>query len=369
MLERTDLRLLLSALERNSLNRLVIQYATDEQCEQLSEALPKIRGLDELEIGFCDDVAEDKKKGVMKALRKNISLKKVVFRRYESEPTTEDQAKVKSYCRRNKKMNELVSSPLQVAVQQWPFLIAGALLCDSGKDLVFDLLRTLPNVQAYTPEEDSSASKPKVRENAEGRAFFLLLEGKGAVPMEIQALIIKPSSLIRQVAEGMDTSRLWKILAVLETHCGMDFSNSDVYAKAVRRTLCSRSLGNTADLALAVALVSSLTSIPVRSDTAFIGEVGLFGDLLPITEPWTLAEAARMGFTRVVVPVSCKFPELNGMEWVQCETLFGAINAGLVEPVSKRSRPVEGGDERPRKRQAIDSTGLSQPELTQRGAK
>jgi hypothetical protein len=67
-------------------------------------------------------------------------------------------------------------------------------------------------------------------------------------------------------------------------------------------------------------------------------------------------EARRRGFSRIVGPPtsSISAPQIDGIEWVRCETLLGAINEGLVEPVQlKRSRQEEDGDdEPPRKRQA-----------------
>jgi len=63
--------------------------------------------------------------------------------------------------------------------------------------------------------------------------------------------------------------------------------------------------GDGSDLAVAVGLVSSLVGIPVRSDTAFVGDVGLLGELRPVHSlEKRISEARRMGFSRIVTPSS-----------------------------------------------------------------
>ena len=103
--------------------------------------------------------------------------------------------------------------------------------------------------------------------------------------------------------------------------------------------------GASSDLSVVIAVVSSLVGIPVRSDTAFVGEIGLLGELRPVhaLEKRT-SEARRMGFSRIVTP-SGKQPKgkkyssprelkSGGITQILCENVLEAINSGLVKPLS-----------------------------------
>jgi Subunit ChlI of Mg-chelatase len=126
-----------------------------------------------------------------------------------------------------------------------------------------------------------------------------------------------------------------------------------VYTNVVGRIRLDRGEGNAADLAIAVALASSRSGIRVRSDTAFVGEVGLLGELrsVPAIEK-RLQEARRMGFSRVVTTrdyqrskkgrkqfanKKTSVSQVHGMQWIQCGDLQSAINEGLVRPIPKRA--------------------------------
>lgn len=157
----------------------------------------------------------------------------------------------------------------------------------------------------------------------------------------------------RRTVNGIAYSRLLLLMGVLQKRCNMFWSRQDIYINVVGRIRLDRGEGNAADLAIAVALASSRHSIPVRSDTAFVGEVGLLGELrtVPALEK-RLQEARRMGFSRVVTPRDFRsksagkgqqsaspkttISQVNGIQWIQCETLQSAINEGLVQPIPKR---------------------------------
>ena len=165
--------------------------------------------------------------------------------------------------------------------------------------------------------------------------------------VEIQALAtfaVGDGRSGRRTVNGIEYTRLLLLLGVLQKRCGMFLARQDVYINVVGKM---RPEGNTADLAVAVALASSLNSIPVRSDTAFVGEVGLLGELrtVPALEK-RIQEARRMGFSRVVTPLKSrskkgrktKFSRVDGIDWIQCDTLLSAINEGLVRPVPAKRR-------------------------------
>jgi len=134
-----------------------------------------------------------------------------------------------------------------------------------------------------------------------GTAVFAGIEGTRPLLVEIQALVA-PSSLgtPRRAVVGWDPSRLSMVLAVLEAHCGVRLSGHDVYLN-VAGGLRIQEPG--ADLAAAAALVSSLANAPLPADAVYFGEVSLSGAVRPVAQsPARLKEAAKLGFTRAVVP-------------------------------------------------------------------
>ena len=134
-----------------------------------------------------------------------------------------------------------------------------------------------------------------------GTAVFAGIEGTRPVLVEIQALVA-PSSLgtPRRAVVGWDPSRLSMVLAVLEAHCGVKLGGHDVYLNVAGGL---RIQEPAADLAAAAALVSSLAHAPLPADAVYFGEVSLSGAVRPVAQgPARLKEAAKLGFTRAVVP-------------------------------------------------------------------
>jgi DNA repair protein RadA/Sms len=208
------------------------------------------------------------------------------------------------------------------------------------------------------PVSDPSSlflSNRRDSQDEEGCSIALVLEGLRAMTVEVQALVTPVSSTGsgygRRTVDGIAYSRLLLLLGVLQKHCGMFFSKQDVYINVVGQMRLDRrpQEGSASDLAVVMSLVSSFVSIPVRSDTAFVGEVGLLGELrsVPAIEK-RIQEARRMGFSRVVTPRakgskkntngSTTFTRMNGMDWIQCDRLLDAINEGLVAKLPKGRR-------------------------------
>jgi len=134
-----------------------------------------------------------------------------------------------------------------------------------------------------------------------GTAVFAGIEGTRPLLVEMQALVA-PSSLgtPRRAVVGWDPSRLSMVLAVLEAHCGVRLGGHDVYLNVAGGL---RIQEPAADLAAAAALVSSLTAAPLPADAVYFGEVSLSGAVRPVAQaPARLKEAAKLGFSRAVVP-------------------------------------------------------------------
>ncbi len=133
------------------------------------------------------------------------------------------------------------------------------------------------------------------RENhASGSAVTALLEGSRPVLIEIQGLAAKSGfGTPQRVATGFDNRRLALLLAVLDKRAGLSFSQLDVFLNVVGGVRLNEPAG---DLAVAAALASSVYDRPLGGDAVFLGEVGLGGEVRPVSQSERrLAEAAKMG--------------------------------------------------------------------------
>ena len=134
-----------------------------------------------------------------------------------------------------------------------------------------------------------------------GGCVFAGLEGTRPVLVEIQALVA-PSALAtpRRAVVGWDAARLAMILAVLEARCNVPIGPRDVYLNVAGGL---RIQEPAADLAVAVAILSSLSGRAVAPDTVVFGEIGLSGEVRAVGRPdLRLREARKLGLTRAICP-------------------------------------------------------------------
>ncbi len=139
--------------------------------------------------------------------------------------------------------------------------------------------------------------------NVSGSCVFAGIEGSRPLLVEIQALVSQSGyAAPKRAVVGWDSNRLAMILAVLEARCGYNFSAQDVYLNIAGGLKISEPA---ADLAVAMAVISSLSNKPLPSDMVIFGEIGLSGEIRAVTQPaLRLKEAAKLGFTNAVVPTS-----------------------------------------------------------------
>ena len=137
--------------------------------------------------------------------------------------------------------------------------------------------------------------------SAPGAAVFAGMEGTRPVLVEIQALAApSPLGTPRRAVVGWDGSRLAMVLAVLEAHCGVRFAQNDVYLNIAGGYRISEPA---ADLAVAAALVSSLTGLALAADCVYFGEISLSGTVRPVAHAaQRLREAEKLGFASSVMP-------------------------------------------------------------------
>jgi DNA repair protein RadA/Sms len=171
--------------------------------------------------------------------------------------------------------------------------------------------------------------------DAPGSAVVATLEGHRPLLVELQALVARSGlSTPRRSAQGLDAGRLAMVTAVIEERARVPLAGGDVYALAVGGV---RVVEPGADLALALAILSSVTGIALPADLVACGEVGLCGELRQVSQTGRrLAEAARLGFRRALVPASAPDPPA-GIDLVRVATLSDAVQeAGLL----KAGKPV-----------------------------
>lgn len=160
-------------------------------------------------------------------------------------------------------------------------------------EMIGEGLREVRNPSEAFLEERSSA--------APGSTVAVTMEGSRPILVEVQALATPSSfSMPRRSANGLDPNRLQLLVAVLQKRVGLGLGTQDVYANVVGGM---RIMEPAADLAVAVAVASSLRDRPVDPFTVCIGEIGLSGELRSVNHlERRIQEASRLGFGRAIIP-------------------------------------------------------------------
>lgn len=134
-----------------------------------------------------------------------------------------------------------------------------------------------------------------------GVACTAVFEGTRVFLVEIQALTIPAKSSISRIySEKIDSGRVARVAAVLEKRCGLRFSDQDIYVNVGGGVRLSES---SIDAALAAALYSARTDIPLTTGTAIFGELSLAGEVRPVSKAAQRVKTAQnLGFTNIFAP-------------------------------------------------------------------
>jgi DNA repair protein RadA/Sms len=157
------------------------------------------------------------------------------------------------------------------------------------------------------PVVDPSSALAEDGAAGPGAVLLPAIEGSRPILLEVQALVA-PSDLAmpRRQATGFDRNRLSMILAVLGRHAGIALGSSDVFVNVAGGVRVDEPA---ADLAVALAVVSSHRGRPPAERLACFGEIGLTGRLRPVGHAAPrLAEAAKLGVSEVVAPAGTSAP-------------------------------------------------------------
>lgn len=163
-----------------------------------------------------------------------------------------------------------------------------------------------------------------------GSCVTVSMEGRRPMPTEVQALVAATSSgSPRRTTSGVDHSRVAMVLAVLQARLGADTSTLDVYVSTVGGARTSESA---VDLATAIAVVSAARNQATAAGLVVIGEVGLTGEIRScLSVQRRLQEAARLGFTRAIVPAqgSEDLQAVDGLTVLPVSDLATAVRVAL----------------------------------------
>ena len=158
-----------------------------------------------------------------------------------------------------------------------------------------------------------------------GACVLATLEGTRPLLVEIQALVdASHAPNPRRLSVGLEQNRLAMLLAVLHRHAGIACYDQDVFVNAVGGVRIGEPA---ADLAVMMAIVSSLTDRPIPGKVIAFGEVGLAGEVRPAPRGQDrLKEAAKLGFTRAIVP-KANLPKgkIAGLEIIAVERVDQAV--------------------------------------------
>jgi DNA repair protein RadA/Sms len=158
-----------------------------------------------------------------------------------------------------------------------------------------------------------------------GAAVVATLEGSRPLLVEIQALVDPVQGGVpRRLAVGLDAQRLALLLAVLHRHGGVETAGYDVFVNAVGGV---RIQEPAVDLAVLLAIHSSLRNKPLPPKSLVFGEVGLAGEVRPVQRGQErIREAAKLGFTTMIVPTANKPKhKIDGVEILTADRVESAL--------------------------------------------
>ncbi len=168
---------------------------------------------------------------------------------------------------------------------------------------------------------------------ASGSAIAVPMEGARPLLVEVQALTSTTTfAQPRRTTNGVDLNRLLLITAVLSKRVGLRLSDQDIFVNVVGGLRISEP---GSDLAIAMAIASSVRNRPVKADMVLLGEIGLSGELRSVSQlERRLKEASKLGFKQAIIPrlinqdVSFDFP--SDIAIIHARSLHQAIEAALI---------------------------------------
>lgn len=185
-------------------------------------------------------------------------------------------------------------------------------MCETG-------LKEIPN-----PSEVIIAQRPK---NTSGSCAGCVMQGTRPIISEIQALVTKtvfPTG--KRTSDGFDYNRMCLLIAVLEKRMGLKFYENDVFINVAGGINLDEP---SADLSIAMALISGITDKVISDELIAFGEIGLSGEVRAVSHiEYRIKEAVRLGFTKIVLPKKNITPSLkvpNNVELLGVDNIYQVL--------------------------------------------
>lgn len=180
-------------------------------------------------------------------------------------------------------------------------------------------LSEIPN-----PSEVVMAERPK---NTSGSCAGCVMQGTRPIISEIQALVsrtVYPTG--KRTSDGFDYNRMCLLIAVLEKRMGLKFYENDVYLNVAGGIRLNEP---SADLSIAMALISGITDRVIPDSLIAFGEIGLAGEVRAVSHiEYRIKEAARLGFTKIILPkknMNAKFKLPEGVELAPVSNIYEVL--------------------------------------------
>jgi DNA repair protein RadA/Sms len=179
-------------------------------------------------------------------------------------------------------------------------------------------------IEIPNPSEVVMAERPV---NTSGSCAGCVMQGTRPIISEIQALVTKtayPSA--KRTADGFDHNRMSLLIAVLEKRMGLKFYENDVYLNVAGGIHLDEP---SADLSIAMALISGITDKVIDDSLIAFGEIGLSGEVRAVSHiEYRVKEAIRLGFTKIILPqknLSSHLSVPSGVELVGVSNIYQVL--------------------------------------------
>lgn len=188
-------------------------------------------------------------------------------------------------------------------------------------------------IEIPNPSEVVIAERPK---NTSGSCAGCVMQGTRPIISEIQSLVTKSAYATgKRTSDGFDYNRMCLLIAVLEKRMGLKFYENDVYVNVAGGIHLDEP---SADLSIAMALISGITDKIIPDELIAFGEIGLSGEVRAVSHiEYRVKEAVRLGFTKIILPKKNITQNLKVPENVE---LSGVSNIYEVLVHMRRKEPI-----------------------------
>ncbi len=179
-------------------------------------------------------------------------------------------------------------------------------------------------VEIQNPSEMIVSQRPK---NTSGSCAGCVMQGTRPIISEIQSLVTKSQySQGKRAADGFDLNRMCLLIAVLEKRMGLKFYENDVYLNVAGGITLNEP---SADLSIAMSLISGITDRIIPSNLIAFGEIGLAGEVRAVSHiDYRINEAVRLGFTKILLPrknMTAKLESIKDAKLVGVDNIYEAL--------------------------------------------